>query len=256
VNHGEKDILERVVILAAMDIEVEAILKKLPLPQPFSLHEDLRFPSYRSKAGKYDVVLVRSGVGIVNGALATSYAIDRIKPTAVILLGVAGALVDKINVGTTIVAHQILQHDAISSCNTTTEFMAPGELHVSLPIDQRLSPWIKTDAMLSDWISNQLSALGSNVRKGTILSGSEFVGDVARKRKLASIVNDALAVEMEAAGVIQVTQRRKVPLVVIKTIADRFSPDVQISSDYLTFINSAAATAAHTASVIINSWDK
>ena len=246
--------MNKILIVAAMDVEAKAILAKLPAPQSFSLHDGLGISVFRSTIGNREIALVQSGVGLVNGALTTSYAVDQVKPDAIFLLGVAGALGEQLNVGDTVVAKQVLQHDAVYS-GDAVEFMAPGELHVSIPKDERRSPWLVTNPDLSIWVANQLSVIAP-VHPGTILSGSEFVGNLARKRELAAITHDGLAVEMEAAGVGQVATKRGIPLVVVKTIADRLRPDGSISSDYLKFAHSASETASHIVSAIVAAWSE
>lgn len=243
---------QNILIITAMEVEAKAIISKLPSPQSFSLHEGLGIAGFRSTIGNHQITVVQSGVGLVNGALTTSYAIDSLKPEVIFLLGVAGALGTHLEIGDAVVATQVLQHDAIYS-GEDAEFMAPGELHVSIPKDKRPSPLLETHSLLSGWVILQLADV-TNVHSGTILSGSEFVGNTNRKKELASIRTDVLAVEMEAAGVGQIAARRGVPLIVVKTIADRVTPDGSVSSEYLKFSEAAAETAAHIASAIVGVW--
>ena len=58
-----------------------------------------------------DVVVVRSGIGKVNAAIATQILVDRFAARAVILSGLAGSLVPTLRRGDAVVSNFVVQHD-------------------------------------------------------------------------------------------------------------------------------------------------
>ena len=65
---------------------------------------------------------------------------------------------------------------------------------------------------------------------------------------------DALAVEMEAAGVALVAEQLKIPFVALKTIADRLNPDNSIFNDFNQFLASASQNAGQVIQIVWNRW--
>lgn len=241
-------------VIAAMDVEAKSIYSRLADFSEITIHPVLGLKASRSVIGDHEIYVIQSGVGLVNAALTTSYAIDKTRPNAILLLGVAGAIKKGLEIGDVVIADKIIQHDAIYSGENGDELMAPGELHLSVAPDERVSPPIKTDVDYTGWMANRLVGIDAKVRRGTILSGSEFVGTSQRKHEISKIDEHAFAVEMEAAGVGQIATKLKTPLIVVKTVADRLNPDGSISSDYLRFSKSAADTAATVIDLIIDEW--
>ncbi|MGZ3771081.1 MAG: 5'-methylthioadenosine/S-adenosylhomocysteine nucleosidase [Bdellovibrio sp.] len=255
-NKDSKSIkqIKKLLVIAAMDIEAKSILSRLTDPSEFTVHSVLGMKAVRSVIDNHEIYLTQSGIGLVNAALTTSYAIDAVKPDAILLLGVAGAVIKELEIGDVIVADKIIQHDSKYSGENGDELMAPGELHLSLAPADRVLPPIKTDMDYATWLTKRLHGVDSRVHRGTILSGSEFVGTAARKKEISKIDERAFAVEMEAAGVGQIAAKLKIPLMVVKTVADRLNPDGSISSDYIRFSKSAADTAATVLDLMIAEW--
>lgn len=239
--------LEKILIIAAMDVEFQAVQKLLPNPNTVVIHKQLGIFALEGTFATKRILLVQSGVGLVNAGLTTAYANDWFKPTLLIQLGVAGALSKDLLIGDTVVADKIIQHDSIFSGESMNELMAPGELFLSISPEQRKSPMLLTDTHYTHLIKKVLLSQ-SKIKpiSGTVLSGSEFVGNSKRKILLSKLDSKACAVEMEAAAVAMIATKFSVPFVVIKTIADRLHPDGSISSDYLKF----AESASHKASLI------
>lgn len=121
--------ITRLLVIAAMDVEAKSIQSRLPNTSELVIHPALNIKAVQSSIGNHEIYIIQSGVGLVNAALTTSYAIDTIKPKAILLLGVAGAVTKDLEIGDIVVAEQIIQHDAKYSGESGDELMAPGELH-------------------------------------------------------------------------------------------------------------------------------
>lgn len=231
-------------ILVAMDVEEQAMLPFFPSQKLIEIHLKLNIFVREFCAGPHKIYLANAGIGSVNSGVATALITQRYPVEAILLLGVAGALHKELGIGDWMVASQILQHDSLWSTATIDELMPPGQLHISLPAEQRQSPVFTADPQLYQWIGQVLKlSPDKNYKTGTLLSGSEFVGRLSRKETLVARHPRALAVEMEAAGVALIAQKLQIPFLAAKTISDRYQAVHCTTDDYLLFKQKAAEHA-------------
>jgi adenosylhomocysteine nucleosidase len=233
-------------ILAAMPEEENALLEELGGAQAFELTTldtrlGLSVREPRNKPHKHDFLIARSGIGPVNAALTAALITEaRPKIDAIVLLGVGGALAPELRIGELVISSEVLQHDSFSSL----DFVSPRMLAVHFILNEKDAaahrPAIQADRGLAAWLQSAVP----HAHLGAVLSGSEFVGTVARKRAIADLHERALLVDMEAAGVAQVATRLGIPFVVAKTVADRLCPDGSIESDFRACLDAAARNAA------------
>ncbi len=238
-------------IIAAMDEEETAVLnalshipsKRIKLSDPF----DLTFTKFESNAKSLSVL--KCGMGQVNAALALALFAEKQPVDAVILLGVGGALAPELEIGELVISRAVIQHDYFASLDFGNPRMLPGHIVFS-PEEARKHSAVFT---ANPEILN-MSALidaGLKVQAGTVLSGNEFVGTTRRKEEIAGLHEEALLVDMEAAGVAQVSTRLGIPFVVAKTVADRLLPDGSIESDFRKCLEAAARNSAVVAGVVL-----
>lgn len=242
----------RILLLAAMDTEESAICARLPVPRTSTLSSRHAIMQKIFTQGSRSITLVRTGIGLVQAALATALALESQEFSAVLLLGVAGALDPKLQIGDAVLATEILQHDSIFSGPNGNERMAPGSPYVSIPATERMAPLFSLDEKFRRGLAALLA--GENIHEGLLLSGNEFVGTPARKLELAHNFPGALAVEMESAGIAQVLRNSGIPFAALKTIADRIQPDHSVATDYTVFLQQSAAHAARCAERIWQAW--
>jgi adenosylhomocysteine nucleosidase len=238
--------IDRLLILVAMEAEEIAITNRFPIYTTLKINSGLGLSGKQIALDRLQIVLVNTGIGLVNAGVATALACDKVNPQAILLLGVAGALSQEMEIGETVLATQVIQHDSFFSGETQLEDMAPGFPFVSVEPSLRENPRFNTDQRFQEW----LMSTGLPCRSGLVLSGSEFVGSSLRKRQLASRHQNSLAIEMESAGVALVAKKLNLPFAVVKTIADRMNPDDSISTDYKKFLSHAAESAAKIISFI------
>jgi nucleoside phosphorylase len=230
-----------VLVLVAMETERSAILSRFPLVK-VRHRLPLGLAAHRIARGSSNVYLAGAGVGTANAAAATAVLAEKLSLDAVLLLGVGGSLSSSLEIGDTVVASRILQHDCrLTLDGGRSEFMAPGELHLSLSPELRPSPFIPVDPIWRDWLTR---AAGGRAVAGLLLSGNEFVGSASRKAELAKLAPDALLVDMEAAGVAQIARKLGLPFGAAKTVSDRLSPGVSVTADYATFLAKAAENSS------------
>jgi 5'-methylthioadenosine/S-adenosylhomocysteine nucleosidase len=192
-------------------------------------------------SGGRSLTLLQSGVGLVNAAVTLGVGFSQMRPEGVVLLGVGGALQPELEVGEALVVSRVLQHDSVSSMECGIYPMAPGSFFPDRASVEGHEPSFVTDPGITNWLEQ---ALDAGARRGTLISGSEFVGAVERKRALGRLARDAWLVDMEGAAVAQVAVRAGVPFGILKTVADRLSPDGSIGHDFVRTLNAAAQSAA------------
>lgn len=235
--------IKTLLVITAMDVENDAILKDV---QHEAIWEDrvygIKVDTF--KAGNRQIMVTKCGVGLVSAALTVAMIAEKYSIDAILVSGVGGALVGKLNIGDIVLSTYVLQHDCKYS-GSKAEMMAPGELFLSLPPDKRIDPFMKANTTLVDWVEELLTnETSSAVFRGIILSGNEFAASTHRKEELAALDDRSLLIDMEAAGIAQIARKLNIPFVVAKTVADRLYPDNSISQDYVSFLNAAANNSA------------
>lgn len=221
-----------------MGIEENALVQGVNYCES-SFGQSYRVATKQFQAGSCRVTLVRSGVGIVNAALAVMMICEYVSVDAILVSGVGGALSEELEIGDVVIASKIIQHDSFLSSESGRELIASGELTLSVPQEKRVDPVIYCDPNLNNWLIKGFENEGGKFKVGAILSGSEFVASSQRKQELSKLQEDACLVEMESAGIAQIAKKQKIPFTVIKTVADRAKPK-NISTDYKDSLQAAA----------------
>ena len=233
------DEIKNLLIVVAMDVEERALLKNIDfVTQILGKKTQIILKSF--DLPKCKVTVTKSGIGLANASMHLAMIAEMIEVDAVVLLGVGGALDERLQVGDTVIAKQVIQHDSVASADSRTHLIAPGELTLSASPEEQVDPVMKTDEILMKWLRLCVgTTYKGQVFEGTLLSGSEFAASAKRKKELRALVDDALMVDMEAAAFAQVARRLKLPFIAAKTVADRASPDHSVSKDYVSFLTAA-----------------
>jgi len=166
-----------------------------------------------SLSGK-EVVIVQSGIGKVNAAVASQLLIDKFSVSKVIFTGLAGATGKDVSIGDYVLADGLVQHDF-----DLTHF---GREKGFVPAVGRI---LDTDKELNSLIADVVISLGKErdgfgkLHRGVIASGDAFI---ASSDKIGEIVQEfgAMAVEMEGASVAQVCSMNSIPFAVLRTVSD------------------------------------
>ena len=177
------------------------------------------------------VVMVRTGIGKVNAALATSMLIQDFYCRAVVMAGVAGSLDPAIGIGDVVVADRVVQHDYGATIDGRIKAYQPGTL--PLPGNEGPVGYVPAPAML-DLLKRSVRGIdlaplsreltGGEFRMpkvclGTVATGDSFI-NCARTRDRLYHEFGAIAVEMEGAAVAQVATLYNKPWVVVRGMSD------------------------------------
>jgi adenosylhomocysteine nucleosidase len=207
------------VVLTALNLEYEAVLKLLSDNEVHLLPTGTRFEIGTVQGTTCRIALGLTGVGNQSSAVLAERAMQEFSPTAVLFVGVAGALWDSPGLGDVVVASRVYAyHGGTSEDGGLDSRPRAWETpHGVLQLAQHL-------ARSGDWTGRLPSGSGSpKVCFGAIAAG-EIVQNsrVSREaRWIRSRYNDAIAIEMEAAGVAQAAHLNGAAVAIVRGISDR-----------------------------------
>lgn len=188
-------------IIVAMDKEL-ALLKPLIDDRAKEVIEGIEFITGR--IGERDVVVMKSGIGKVNAALAASAMIHHFHPAIIINSGVAGGTGHGAAILDVVVGAKVAYHDVW--CGPGTKWgQAAG-----CPEFFECPPFI-----------SELSCLQQpGVVHGLICSGDIFVSDKEVLDRIRRHFPEVDAVDMESAAIAQTCFKEDVPFVAVRVISD------------------------------------
>jgi len=208
-------------IIGAMDEEISVILSEMNNISEYNIN-NIKF--YKGKIYDKDLVLVKSGIGMVNASIITTLLIKEFDVNKILFSGVAGSLNKNINVGDIVIADSLVEYmfDA-------TEF--------GYEIGQ--IPRMENSVFKSENLLNKIRDILKNdsIFYGKILSGDKFVSNLEEKEKIGKKF-DALAVDMESAAVAHCAYILGVEFAIIRSISDSLNSDSVM--EYAEFVNVAA----------------
>lgn len=189
------------------------------------------------KLAEKDVVLLRSGIGKVNAAMATTILLEKYKPDLVINTGSAGGLNPDLNVGDIVISTEVRHHDV--------DVTAFGYEYGQVP--QMPAAFYADEHLLSVAERCSQDIEGVQTVKGLIATGDSFMNDPKRVDEIKKKFNNLQAVEMEAAAIAQVAYQFQIPFVIIRSLSDIAGKESNIS-----FEQYLEKAARHSAQLVIN----
>lgn len=208
-------------IIGAMDEEISVISSEIKNLTVYDIN-NMKF--YKGKIYDKDIVLVKSGIGMVNAAITTTLMFKEFGVDKILFSGVAGSLNRNVNVGDVVIGDSLLEYlfDA-------TEF----------GYEIGTIPRMDTSIFRSDILLNKIKNIlkNDNIYYGKILSGDKFVSNLSEKEKLGEKFN-ALAVDMESASVAHCAHVLGIEFAIIRSISDSLNSSSVM--EYTEFVNLAA----------------
>ncbi|EHR62315.1 5'-methylthioadenosine/S-adenosylhomocysteine nucleosidase family protein [Saccharomonospora cyanea] len=207
-----------VVILTALDLEYEAVLRRMANPRVHRHATGTRFETGTLRGTTYRVALGLVGKGNHTAAVLAERAIVEFSPTALLFVGVAGGLWPSTALGDVVVAtHVYAYHGGTSEDDGLKARPRVWEMPYGV---SQLAHHL---ARVGDWRRGLAQESGPEVHFGAVAAG-EIVHDSRISYEAQWIrrhYNDALAIEMEAAGVAQAAHLNGSPVAVVRGISDR-----------------------------------
>lgn len=208
-------------IIGAMDEEISVISSEIKNLTVYDIN-NMKF--YKGTIYDKDIVLVKSGIGMVNASITTTLLFKEFGVDKILFSGVAGSLNRNVNVGDVVIGDSLLEYlfDA-------TEF----------GYEIGTIPRMDTSIFRSDILLNKIKNIlkNDNIYYGKILSGDKFVSNLSEKEKLGEKFN-ALAVDMESASVAHCAHVLGIEFAIIRSISDSLNSSSVM--EYTEFVNLAA----------------
>ena len=171
--------------------------------------------------GGHSVILVKSGIGKVNAAMATTLLLNNFKPDVVLNTGSAGGFLASLEVGTVVISDEVRHHDVDVTAFGYEPGQVPGQ-----PAAYR------SDSKLIDVARAAVEEIGEHAHAtGLIASGDTFMSDARHVDKVREQFPTMIAAEMEAAAVAQICHLFGTPFVVIRALSDIAGKESSISFD-------------------------
>ena len=220
-------------IIGAMDEEISVISSEI---KNLTVNDINNIKFYKGTIYDKDIVLVKSGIGMVNASITTTLLFKEFGVDKILFSGVAGSLNRNVNVGDVVIGDSLLEYlfDA-------TEF----------GYDIGTIPRMDTSIFRSDILLNKIKNIlkNDNIYYGKILSGDKFVSNLSEKEKLGEKFN-ALAVDMESASVAHCAHVLGIEFAIIRSISDSLNSSSVM--EYTEFVNLAANNSKNVILKILN----
>lgn len=185
----------RVLVMTSVAAERDAVLRGL------------------DKAAGFDVRV--AGVGLAAAAASTAAALASDTYDLVINVGIAGGFVGRADVGSLVVADEIVAADL--GAQTPDGFISVDELGFG-------SARVPVDLVLAKRLAAVLGGAGLPVTTGAVLSVSTVTGTAATAAELSARIPGAAAEAMEGYGVAIAAQQSSVPMLELRAISNPVGP--------------------------------
>lgn len=206
-----------VVVLTALNLEYEAVRRRLADPQVHRHARGTRFEVGRIPGKSCRVALGLTSKGNHPAAVLAERAIQQFSPAAVLFVGIAGALWETTRLGDVVMATHVYAYHGGTSEDDGLK-ARPRAWEAPHAISQLGFHVQRAD----DWADGSSEGDRPQVHFGAIAAG-EIVQNSrisAEANWIRQHYNDALAIEMEAAGVAQAGHLNTSPVAIVRGISD------------------------------------
>jgi adenosylhomocysteine nucleosidase len=224
------------VVVVAMDAEAEPFLARAQ-----SSGEAVRSGGATLRDLTIDgrrVLLVRSGIGLVNAAAAAAVALATHRPQVLISAGSAGGLGVGVRVGDVVVGSHYVYSGADARAFGYALGQVPG---MPATFDAEAALHDAAVAAAGGLPARELEPTTVRVLSGGVISGDVFV-DAERVASVREAFPKALATDMESAALAHTAHLYGVPFLSVRGISDLCSPIE--AGEFLTHVDDAADRSA------------
>lgn len=208
----------KIAVIGAMEEEVELLREEISSAIETTI-AGCEF--IEGEIGLHKVVLVKSGIGKVNAAIATTLLLNNYKPDVVLNTGSAGGFHDSLEVGTIVISNEVRHHDVNVTAFGYELGQVPGQPAA-----------YSADLKLVEVARAAVEELGQHAHAtGLIASGDTFMSDAVHVKKVKEQFPLMIAAEMEASAVAQVCHQFGTPFVVIRALSDIAGKESSVTFD-------------------------
>lgn len=150
-----------------------------------------------------NILLIKSGIGKVNGAMAAMHAAEE-GADIIINTGLAGGIDASLNQGDIVLASRVCYHDVW--CGEPNKIGQVQDLPLYFETPKEIIQNIQKSA--------------PQFKVGLTVTGDQFLTDVKRLKEIKSEFKDALAVDMESAAIAHVAYVKHKQFISLRIISD------------------------------------
>lgn len=204
-------------IIAAMEQELRLLVDKLEDKKEVTV---IGNSYYTGRLGRYEVVLVQSGVGKVMSAMSVAILVDKFAVEGIINTGSAGAVAAGIAIGDVVIAEKLAYHDV----DLTAFGYAYGQMSAQ-PL------YFESDKVFVDVFKKILKQHDQVAHLGLIATGDSFIAGQDKIDRIKAAFPEVLAVEMEGAAIAQAAHATGRPFIVVRAMSDTAAHDANMTFD-------------------------
>lgn len=216
---------KKIGIIGALGEEVEEFKNNL---EDVEITKKAGMDFYQGLLNDKEVVVVKSGVGKINSAVCAQILIDIFEVEALINAGVAGSLLNDINIGDVVIAKDVVNHDMDATGFGHTYGEVPNMDKTYFEADEEL---VEKSVEICKRVNPDITPF-----VGRVLTGDQFISDRAKKEWLINTFN-GYCTEMEGVSIGQTAWLNGVPFMIIRAISDKADGSAEI--DYNDFKDAA-----------------
>ena len=176
---------------------------------------------YSGKMNGHEMIVVQSGIGKVLSSITTSLLIQQYDVDLVINTGSAGGIGQGLAVGDIVIADKLAYHDV----DATVFGYQYGQVPGGMPL------YYEADPVFAKVMTQAAEETNQVVKSGLIVTGDSFIADPIRLKEILQNFPEALACEMEGAGIAQTAYQFEVPCLVVRAMSDTADQDATVSFD-------------------------
>ena len=214
-------------IIGAMDKEVDdlkAVMSGLGEESQPKVEKHAGMEFWTGTLSGHEVVLVRSGIGKVNAAVAAEALAAIFKVRAIINTGIAGSLDADIDIGDIVLSTDALEHDMNVKGLGYERGIIPDQEESIYVADEKLRSVAKAAC--------EKVCPDVKVFEGRVVSGDIFVSEKDMKDKMIASFS-GMCTEMEGAAIAHTAWLNQIPYLIIRSISDKADDSAEM--DYPTF---------------------
>ena len=211
-------------IIGAMDKEVDDLKALMSEAGQVKVEEHAGMQFWIGTLSGKEVVLVRSGVGKVNAAVAAEALAAIYNVEAIINSGIAGSLDARIDIGDIVLSTDALEHDMNVLNLGYDRGVVPDQDNSVYVADEKLRKIAKE---VCEEVCPDIK-----VFEGRVVTGDIFVSEKKMKDKMIAEFS-GMCTEMEGAAIAHAAWLNKIPFLIIRSISDK--ADDSASMDYPSF---------------------
>ena len=222
-------------IIGAMARETEEIFARMRDVREETLY-GIRY--CRGTLEGVPAVAAQCGIGKVYAALCAAVMIGHFHPDLLLNVGVAGALVEGLDIADFVIADSAVEHDMDTTPIGDPPGLISGANVVHMPVSGPAAAHLLKTA----------EGLGFHTVRAAIATGDQFVERAEHKRRIAEQFS-AAACDMEGGAIAQVAMTAGVPYAAYRAISDTFSGNGQ---EYSLNADRAAAASVRLVTAFMN----